>query len=231
MNTCKQCLCKNQCTKKETRLNWPSASELSQRVPMPGGYRLEQLNRTDIPDIVARLKEWFPDMSVGELSCYLHDDFYMREVSLEHEAEKDVLVLLIRCGDEIAAALSLERNPYSQILYRSLGVIAPKHRGQKLAHVAPVLLETIGRSMNFGLVYCYVSLRIPQAQAVAEAAGYQLVGIIPASERVMVEGNIKHMYEAMYVKVLKAEDDLLPVEVKQLTPPTKALFEFLFETS
>jgi hypothetical protein len=55
-------------------------------------------------------------MSVGELSCYLREGFYMSEVSLENEPEKDVLVLLVRCGGEPAAVLSLERKPHSQVL-------------------------------------------------------------------------------------------------------------------
>jgi hypothetical protein len=212
-----------------TDMTWPKVEILSHHVPMPLGYTLEHLNRADIPKLVQCLQEWYPAMSVGELSCYLHEDFYTSEVSLENEPEKDILVLLVRYGGEPAAALALERKPYSQVLYGSLGVIAPQHRGQKLAHVAPVLLETIGRSMNFGLVYYYVTLRIPQAQAVAEAAGYGLVGILPASDRVLVAaGVIKHMHEAIYAKVLKEDSDLLLVKAEHLTPQTKALFEFLF---
>lgn len=226
---CKQCQRKTQSSSNETVTAWPNTEMLARQVHMPSGYTLEQLRRASVPELVQCLQEWYPDMSVGELSCYLHEEFYTSEVSLENEPEKDVLVLLIRCGEEPAAVLSLERKPYSQVLYGSLGVIAPKYRGQKLAHLAPVLLETIGRGMGFGLVYHYVTLRIPQAQAVAEAAGYQLVGIIPASERVMVApGIIKHMHEAIYAKVLQNDRELLRVEVNHLTPQTKALFEFLF---
>jgi hypothetical protein len=85
--------------------------------------------------------------------------------------------------------------------------------------------------MGFGLVYYYVTLRIPQAQAVAEAAGYGLVGILPASDRVMVApGIIKHMHEAIYTKVLATDDNILGVQAEYLTPQTKTLFEFLFRT-
>jgi hypothetical protein len=68
----------------------------------------------------------------------------------------------------------------------------------------------MGRGMAYGLVYYLATLRIPQTQAVAEAAGFQFVGILPASDHVMVSlGIIKYMHEAIYAKVLAADGDIL----------------------
>ncbi len=232
MNTCKQCHCKNQCAKEEKHLSWLSARELSQRVPMPQGYKLEQLKREDIPELITCLEQWYPDMRVGAASCYLHEDFYTDEVFLEGEAEKDTLVLVARCAAELVAVLSFEREAHSLTLYGSLGVIAPQHRGKKFAHLAPACLEAMGRGMNYALVYYLATLRIPQTQAVAEAAGFQLVGIMPASDRIVVApGVVKHMCEGIYVKVLANDSDLLGLQDESLTPKTKALFDFLFRTS
>jgi hypothetical protein len=48
------------------------------------------------------------------------------------------------------------------------------------------------------------------AQIVLERAGFQIIGIVPASDRLMVApGVIKRVYEAMYVKVLAADADVL----------------------
>jgi hypothetical protein len=41
-------------------------------------------------------------------------------------------------------------------------------------------------------------------------------------------GVIKRVYEAMYVKVLAADADVLRPQVESMTPRTKALYDFLF---
>jgi hypothetical protein len=228
MNTCKQCHCKHQCAKEDNHTSWLSAEELTQRVPMPEGYSLEQLGREDIPELIRCLGEWHPPMRDGSMRRYLREDFYRGEVFLKGEPEKDCLVLVIRCGNDPAAVLGLECNPDDRTLYGSLGVIAPQHRGQKQANLAPLLLEAMGRGMKYGLIYYYATLQIPQVQRVAEMTGFQLVGIMPAFERISVAGIVKHTHEAIYAKVLADEVDILGVQADCLTPQTKALFEFVF---
>jgi hypothetical protein len=219
------------CVTREKSKTWLSVDELTQRVPMPSGYHLEQLKREDIPELIACLEQWYPDMRVGAASVYLQEDFYTNEVFLEGEAEKDTLVLVARCGEELVAILSFEREAQSLTLYGGLGVIAPQHRGKKFAHLAPACLEAMGRGMNYGLVSYLATLRIPQTQAVAEAAGFRLVGIMPASDRIVVApGVVKHMYEGIYIKVLVSDSDMLGLQDESLTPKTKALFDFLFRS-
>jgi hypothetical protein len=87
----------------------------------------------------------------------------------------------------------------------------------------------MGRAMGMEIIYALAEFTIPNAQIVFERAGFQIVGIVPASDRLMVApGVIKRVYEAMYVKVLAADADVLRPQVASMTPRTKALYDFLF---
>jgi hypothetical protein len=76
-------------------------------LPIPHGYRAEQLKRSDIPELIRCFKVWFPDVTVGAENCYQREDFYNREVFLEGEAERDVIVFLIKNDQELVAMASL----------------------------------------------------------------------------------------------------------------------------
>ncbi|MDH3318107.1 MAG: hypothetical protein OEO84_00255 [Betaproteobacteria bacterium] len=197
--------------------------------PLPQGYRLEQLRRADVPELIGCVKEWYPDIIVGAVGCYLQEDFYLRQVFLEGESEKEVMVILLRKDPELAGMLSLERDQHNLTLYCGLGVLAPKHRGAKLANLAPLALETMGRALGMEVIYYITTLRSPHMQAVAETAGFRLVGILPGSDRAMVApGVVKRVYEAVYIKVLVPEAELLRPKPEYLTPKTKVLFDVLF---
>lgn len=210
-------------------MNWAAMDELSGKLPIPDGYRIEQLKRSDIPELIRCFKVWFPDVTVGAESCSHREDFYGREVSLEGEPEKDVIVYLIKKDQEPVAMFSMQRSEDTGSLYGRLGAIAPQHRGEKLAYIAPALLEEMGRAMGIDLLYGLAEFTIPNMQMVLERAGFQIVGIIPASDRLMVApGVTKRVYEAIYVKVLAADDDVLRPQPESMTPKTKALYDFLF---
>jgi hypothetical protein len=78
-------------------------------LPIPHGYRAEQLKRSDIPELIRCFKVWFPDVTVGAENCYQREDFYNREVFLEGGAERDVIVFLIKRDQELVAMASLQR--------------------------------------------------------------------------------------------------------------------------
>ena len=66
-------------------MNWPTADQIVTLAPLPDGYRYEQLKRSQIPAVIAGIKDWHPDISVGVASCYLREDFYTsRVLSLIH---------------------------------------------------------------------------------------------------------------------------------------------------
>lgn len=133
-------------------MDWPAAQELTQFVVLPDGYRTEQLKRTEILALIEAIKLWHPDIGVGAASCYLREDFYTEKILLDGEVEKDVIVLLIKYGDELAAMGSWEREQDALTLYARFGAVAPAHRGAKLAVRAMELGEGMGRTMGAG--YC-----------------------------------------------------------------------------
>jgi RimJ/RimL family protein N-acetyltransferase len=210
-------------------MNWVAIDELSSKLPIPDGYRIEQLKRSEIPEVIRCFRDWFPDITVGAESCYQREDFYSREVSLEGEPERDVIVLLVKKDQELVAIVSLQRFEDTLTLYGRLGVIAPRYRGEKLAYMGPALLEAVGRAMGMEVIYLLAEFTIPNMQRVMERAGFQIVGIIPASDRLLVApGVTKRVYEAYYVKVLAADAEILRPQVESMTPRTKALYDFLF---
>jgi hypothetical protein len=82
--------------------------------------------------------------------------------------------------------LSLERDLHHLTLFCGPGVLAPRHRGAKLANLAPLCLEAAARAMGMEATYYITTLRSPQMQAVAETSGFRLVGILPGSDRAMI---------------------------------------------
>src|SRR5262245_44037670 len=214
---------------RRTAMNWVAINELSNKLPIPHGYRVEQLKRSEIPEVIRCIRDWFPDVTVGAESCYQREDFYSREVSLEGEPERDVIVFLFKKDQELVAVASMQRFEDTLTLYGRIGAIAPRHRGEKLAYIGPALLEAMGRAMGMEVIYGFAQFAIPNLQMVLERAGFQIVGIVPASDRQMVApGVIKRVYEAYYVKVLAADANVLRPQFQSMTPRTKALYDFLF---
>ena len=210
-------------------MNWVAINKLSNKLPFPHGYRMEQLKRSEIPELIRCFKVWFPDVTVGAESCYHREDFYSREVFIKGEPERDVIVFLIKKDQELVAICSLQRSEDTLTLYGRIGAIAPRYRGERLAYIAPALLEAMGRAMGMEVIYALAEFTIPNAQIVFERAGFQIVGIVPASDRLMVApGVTKRVYEAIYVKVLAADADVLRPQPESMTPRTKALYDFLF---
>lgn len=46
-------------------MNWTGVDRMLANLPMPQGYRLERLGRSDIPELIGGLKDWYPDIIVG----------------------------------------------------------------------------------------------------------------------------------------------------------------------
>ena len=125
-------------------MKWVAINELSSKLPIPDGYRMEQLKRSEIPEVIRCFRDWFPDVTVGAESCYQREDFYSRDVFLEGESERDVIVLLFKktrtSWHRLAATIE-----DTLTLYGRLGAIAPRYRGAKLAYMGPALLEAMGQ--------------------------------------------------------------------------------------
>ena len=213
----------------EVRMDWPGVDRISAMIQLPENYRLERLTRSEIPALVAAIGVWHPDISVGAASCYLREDFYADKALLDGETGKDLLVVLIKRGDELAGVGSWEREQDALAIYARFGAIAPEHRGAKLAVRAMEFGEQLARAMGAGFIYSLATLKIPNMQLALERAGYQILGFAPGYDRELVApGVVKRVYEAFYAKVLVPDDDLLRPDPRNLSPKARALFEVLF---
>lgn len=210
-------------------MTWPTAEALTASVPLPDGYRYELLKQSEIPALVCAVDEWFPGLAVGNASCYLREDFYTSRVFLDGRADRDFFVLLFKHGDDWAGMLSVERDKDSQVLYGRVGTISDRHRGARLSKCFPPLMEAMGKAMGMGMVYSLATLKVPHMQVGFEKAGWQLIGIIPGFDRELVSpGQVKRVFEAIYVKVLVTESDFLRPSSDGMTPATSALFMHLY---
>ena len=169
-----------------------------------------------------------PGDSVRRGSSYLREDFFRDCVYLPGGPEKDVLVVLIRKEAELAGLFSCERDLDTLSLYAKLGVVAPRHRGMGLSHAILLLAEAIGRDVGMEMMYGMATLRVPHVQQLS-TIGWQLIGITPGYDREMVApGVVKRVYEAVYAKVLVADNGLLRPRARNLTQRTRAFFRMLF---
>jgi hypothetical protein len=210
-------------------VKWPTIEALSARAPLPAGYRYERLTRARIPEVIRMIADAYPSISVGNASCFLRENWYQTKVHLDEASDRDFLVVLFRHGDDLAGIFAVERDVDSQVIYGRIAVIAPAYRGAHLSRNCLLLEEAIGTEMGMGLIYGLATLSYPQMQATFERMGWRLVGITPGFDRELVApGIVKRVYEAVYMKVLVTDDELLRPHAKNMTPAAKALFDLLF---
>lgn len=210
-------------------MNWMDIDEVVAHVPLPEGYRFELLQRAEIAGLAGAIEAWFPDISIGGASCYLREEFFADKVFLADAPERDVLVVLIKQGAELAGVFSCERDRDTLALYARLAVIAPRHRGARLCQACIALSEAIGQALGMGMIYAMATLKVPHVQKAFEALRWQLIGITPGYDREMVApGVVKRVYEAVYAKVLIGDAGLLRPQARNLTAKTRAFFDLLF---
>ena len=109
-------------------MKWPTLDALATLVPLPAGYRFALLDRANIALLIAAIKAWHPDISVGVASVYLREDFYHSRVCLDGETEKDIWVVRIMFNDETVGVWSFEREVDSLAIYGRLIIVAPADR-------------------------------------------------------------------------------------------------------
>ena len=207
-------------------MNWPAFDALAALVPLPAGYRFEQVGRADIAALIAALSAWHPSISVGVASCYLREDFYRERVCLDGGVDKDVWVARIMFGDEMVGVWSFERDIDSLAIYL---VVAPAHRGAGLSVHTLAGAENLGRAMGAAFIYGLATLQHTYAQRALEHAGYRLLGFFPGYNREEVApGVVKRVYESVYAKLLVPDDEVHWPDAKNMTPTARALYELLF---
>lgn len=210
-------------------MKWPTIEELAALVPLPEGFRFERLARANIAPLIAAIRIWYPDISVGAASCYLREDFYRNRVCLDGEADKDIWVVTFTHNDELAGMWSFEQEVESLAIYGRLIIVAPEHRGTRLSVIAMMGTEKLGRAMGAAFLYAMATLKAPYAQRALEHAGYRLLGFFPGYDREEVApGVVKRVYQAVYAKLLVPDEEVLRPDPKNMTPKARALFELLF---
>ena len=210
-------------------MTWPTAEALTNSVPLPDGYRYDVLRRFEVPALVVAIEEWFPGLAVGNASCFLREEFYANRVSFDGGTDEDFFVIIFKHGGNWAGMLSVERDKDSLVLYGRVGAISKRHRGAGLSKLFPPLMEAMGKAMGIGMVYGLATLKYPNMQVSFEKSGWQLIGIIPGFDRELIApGQVKRVFEAIYVKVLANESEFLRPTVAGMTPTTRALFDRLY---
>jgi hypothetical protein len=210
-------------------VKWPVIQALSALAPLPPGYRYGRLDRAHVASLIAALREWYPDLAVGAMSCYLREEFYRGRVCLDGDLDKDVYAARILFNDEMVGFWSFEREEDSLAIYGRLIVLAPAHRGTKLSVHALSGTESIGRAMGAAFMYALATLKNPYAQQGLERAGYRLLGFFPGRDREEVSpGVVKRVYQAVYAKLLVPPDQVHWPDPKNMTPRARSVYQLLF---
>lgn len=210
-------------------MKWPALDALATLVPLPAGYRFEQIAHAQIAPLIAALRAWHPSISVGVASCYLREDFYRSRVCLDGEVDKDVWAVQIMFNEDMIGVWSFEREVDSLAIYGRLLVVAPAHRGVGLSVHTLVGAENVGRAMGAAFIYGLATLKEPYVQRALERAGYRLLGFLPGYDREEVApGVVKRVYQSAYAKLLVPEGEVHWPDPKNMTPRTRALYELLF---
>jgi RimJ/RimL family protein N-acetyltransferase len=210
-------------------MKWPTLDVLASLVPLPAGYRFEQVGRAHVAPLITAIREWHPSISVGVASGYLREDFYRSRVCLDGDVDRDIWAVRIMFGEEMIGVWSFEREVDSLAIYGRLLVLAPAHRGAGLSVHTLAGADKVGRAMGAAFIYALASLKNPYVQRAFERAGYRLLGFFPGYDREEVApGVVKRVYQAVYAKLLAPEDEVHWPDPKNMTPRARALYELLF---
>lgn len=215
-------------------VNWPSFDKLNQIAEkINPEIRLAGISSQQIPEIISKLKDWYPAIQIGMESRHLYSEYYTENCVLtDMGTGKQYLPLLVQSKDGVTVGfISFQADPTARSLTSPLGVVNPSFRGKGIAYFGPNLLEAIGNELKFSLIYYFVTLETIAQQKVAETLGFKIVGIFPSWDRDLIDGKPQRVSEAVYAKPLTESDQIrLPLS-SNLTESTKQLWNFLFNES
>ena len=212
-------------------MDWSSAADVLAKTKLPEGYELGQMCRNDISEVTTKLRAWYPDVVVGMESPHLEPEFYLTQTMLADQSADCSLFPIVakHVRDGIVAIITYEKNTLARTITSRLGVVAPEHRHTGLGLLGPILLEELGRALGAELAYYFATLKSRHQQVIAERRGFGLVGIVPGHDRDMLDhGEVKRVYEALYAKLLVADEQVHVPAPAVLTPRTQAVWQALF---
>ncbi len=213
------------------KLDWPPLSRVAEDSQIPEGFSLDQLEGNEVTELARLLRAWYPDIHVGSESCHLNPRFYREKVFLKGGARKrDIICGVVKKNTEIVAMETVQRDVDARTVCVRLAVIHPKHRGTGLSHFVLAFLEAVGRASGAELAYSFISLKTLAHQVGPPKMGFELVGIVPAFDRDLVEPNkVRRVFEAIWAKVLVERQQLLVPDKSQLSDRMRLVWETLFE--
>lgn len=214
-------------------MKWTQWRNAVNSLNLPGAFEISVLHEEDAQWIATEIGQAYPDIEVGSESRFTSSAFFtgeLKERAREGWENYARLHLLIREADRFVFFITLEKNDHARTIASPMAVVAPHYRGHHLAIVGPTLLREIGKAIGAEMAYYFSSLRVPQLQKIAERAGFQLVGIIPAFDRDMVApATIRRVFEGIYAQILTADlSGILPPPADALIPSSRALWDHLF---
>lgn len=212
---------------------WSDAEEPLSRLELPADIALERLARHEIPEFIAALARWHPDIAVGEekqlLRATLYDENFALAGARDAVAERPLSAFSLRAAGVLAGAIVLECKPDEGTVVGRISTVAPEFRGRGLGRALLRIQEACARSLGARTVYGLSEFENRAQSTLLEKEGWHLCGVVEDSERRRDETGLAHHYvpEGIYMKVLVPEADLLWPEPDQLTPQTARLFRLL----
>ncbi|WP_010489041.1 N-acetyltransferase [Pseudomonas sp. S9] len=211
-----------------SKKQWPLLSDLPPDTVTPVDYAYDQLARADLPELIDGMRQWFPDLAVGAGRYYSDVSFYEQRVYLKGELERDIVVYVGRYNGRIMAAICIEKNDDNLTLLGRYGVCAPEHRRTGASLFAGYIMDALADYLGSAMAYSFVTLKSKGMQAMLERDGFRAVGILPFSDREMIEGSVKHINEIIYAKHYIERTELLPVHYENMTVSVRRLWDELF---
>jgi N-acetylglutamate synthase-like GNAT family acetyltransferase len=211
---------------------WPDVAALATQLDLPDGLVIEALQRADIPAVIARLPQWFPDIVGSSQEQYLDPSFYDQYVALQGEeprvAERPNLFWVVKDHDAIISVACGSYDAEGLTLRAEVAVIDPARRARGVGARVTPLNVLIARALGAETIVAWATMKHRGAQTASERAGWQLWGVIPASERYAVApGVVKRGCEALYgISLVPPESARWP-DPAALSPHRAALVRFI----
>jgi hypothetical protein len=116
----------------------------------------------------------------------------------------------------------------ARTLRAELAVVNPRHRQRSLSNQLQPLWVLLARALEVEVILGWATLVHPYVQLGCERQGLDLVGILPASERLIVApGVMKHAFEAVYAASLLPSEQVFWPPLTAMTDRVAALARFV----
>jgi GNAT superfamily N-acetyltransferase len=171
------------------------------------------MSSVDARDVIEFVRAHYPEVSAGAESGFCEPSFFEECVAMvDRDYDRPIAAFVIHTSSgALVAFLSVEHDPRARVLHGRLALVHPAHRRSGLGRfLGGDLVMQLATALRVELIMTYATLTHSFSQALLEAEGYMLVGIVPAHDRDSVApGTVKRVWEALYARVLVEDDAVL----------------------